>query len=189
PTKLVTTNSGEYNAPNLPPGAYRVEITFSGFKRFVQQNVVVSAATTVRIDAQLQLGQVSEQIEVTAAAATIQTGDAKVSTQVENKLVDELPLQVAGAMRSPFNLVSVVPEAQGSNQQLSLGGGQVAAWAAALAGYSVGTNRSGDTAEAALNTPSLESLTEFTVDTNGFKAEYGQAGGGIMSFASKSGTN
>ena len=46
-----------------------------------------------------------------------------------------------------------------------------------------------DTAEAALNTPSSEALTEFTVDTNGFKAEYGQAGGGIMSFASKSGSN
>ena len=41
----------------------------------------------------------------------------------------------------------------------------------------------------AVNTPSLEAITEFTVDTNGFKAEYGQAGGGLMTFASKSGTN
>ena len=187
--KLVTTSSGEYNAPNLQPGSYRIEITAPGFKRFIRQNINVSASTTVRVDAKLQLGQVSEQIEVSAAVATIQTDDAKVSTQVENKLVDELPLQVAGAMRSPFNLVAVVPEAQGANQAMSLGGGQVAAWDATLDGYSVGTNRSGDTQEAALNTPSLESLTEFTVDTNGFKAEYGQAGGGIMSFASKSGTN
>ena len=73
---------------------------------------------------------------------------------------------------------------KGSGQQLSLGGGQVAAWDATLDGHSVGTNRSGDTAEAALNTPSVEALTEFTVDTNGFKAEYGQAGGGVMTFAS-----
>src|SRR5436190_832311 len=187
--KLVTTSSGEYSAPNLPPGSYRIEITAPGFKHFVRQNIEVSASTTVRVDAKLQLGQVSEQVEVSAAVSTIQTDDAKVSTQVENKLVDELPLQVAGAMRSPFNLVAVVPEAQGSGQLLSLGGGQVAAWDATLDGYSVGTNRSGDTAEAALNPPSLESLTEFTVDTNGFKAEYGQAGGGVMSFASKSGTN
>jgi hypothetical protein len=41
----------------------------------------------------------------------------------------------------------------------------------------------------AVNAPSIEAVTEFTVDTNGFKAEYGQASGGIMSFASKSGTN
>src|SRR5437879_1836011 len=123
-TKLITNSAGEYNAPSLQPGSYRIEITAPGFKHFVRQNIMVSASTTVRIDAALQLGQVSEQVEVTAAAATIQTTDAKVSTQVENKLVDELPLQVAGAMRSPFNLVSVVPEAQGSGQGLSLGGGR-----------------------------------------------------------------
>lgn len=188
-TKAASMNSGEYNLPNLPPGSYRMEVTAPGFKRFLRQNIVVSAASTVRIDALLELGQLSEQIEVSAAVAAIQTDDAKVTTQVENRLVDELPLQVAGSMRSPFNLVEVVPEAQGSGQALSLGGGQVAAWDATLDGHSVGTNRSADTAEAALNTPSLEALTEFTVDTNGFKAEYGQAAGGVMTFASKSGTN
>lgn len=187
--RTVATKSGEYSFPNLSPGVYRIEVSAPGFKRYVQQGIQISAASTARADAQLQLGQVSEQIEVQAAAATVSTEDAKVSTQVENRLVDELPLQVAGSMRSPFNLVAVVPEAQGSGQALSLGGGQVAAWDATLDGHSVGTNRSGDTAEAALNTPSLESLTEFTVDTNGFKAEYGQASGGVMTFASKSGTN
>ena len=187
--RITTTSTGEYSASNLLPGVYRIEITATGFKRFVQQNLNVSAGGTVRVDAILQLGQVTEQIEVTAAAATIQTENAKVSTLVENKLVDELPLVVGGAMRSPFNLVAVAAEARGDGQRLALGGGQVAQWDATLDGHSVGTNRSGDTAEAALNTPSVESLTEFTVDTNGFKAEYGQAGGGVMTFASKSGTN
>lgn len=185
----VTTGSGEFNAPNLLPGAYRLEIKAGGFKRFIGQDVIVAAASTVRFDAQLQLGQLSDQVEVTAAVTTIQTDNAKVSTQVQNKMVDELPLVVGGAMRSPFNLVAVVPEARGSGQRLQIGGGQVAQWDATLDGYSVGTNRSGDTDEAALNTPSVEALTEFTVDTNGFKAEYGQAGGGTMTFASKSGTN
>ena len=54
---------------------------------------------------------------------------------------------------------------------------------------SVTTNRQADAAEIAYNAPSLEAITEFTVDTNGFKAEYGQAGGGVMTFVSKSGTN
>jgi hypothetical protein len=185
----VASPSGEYNAPNLSPGAYRIEVTAPGFKRFVQDNVIVAAASTLRADIQLQLGQVSETVEVTSNAVVIQTDNAKVSTQVQNKLVDELPLVVAGAMRSPFNLVAVAAEAKGDGQRMSLGGGQVAAWDATLDGHSVATNRSGDTAEAALNTPSVEALTEFTVDTNGFKAEYGQAGGGVMTFASKSGTN
>ncbi|HZO53535.1 MAG TPA: carboxypeptidase-like regulatory domain-containing protein, partial [Bryobacteraceae bacterium] len=176
-TRAETTPSGEYNAGNLPVGLYRIETTASGFKRFLQQNINVTAGGTVRVDIQLQLGQVSEQIEVSASAATIQTENAKVTTLVENKLVDELPLVVGGEMRNPFNLVAVAAEARGNGQQLAIGGGQVAQWDATLDGYSVGTNRSGDTAEAALNSPSVEALTEFAVDTNGFKAEYGQAGG------------
>src|SRR5688572_22262872 len=188
-SNVATTEGGEYNVPNLAPGSYRIEITAPGFKRFVQENVNVAAASTLRVDVQLQLGQVSETVEVTAAAVQLQTDNAKVSTHVQNKLVDELPLVVGGSMRSPFNLVAVAAEAKGDGQRLALGGGQVAAWDATLDGHTVGTNRSGDTAEAALNTPSVEALTEFTVDTNGFKAEYGQAGGGVMTFASKSGTN
>lgn len=188
-SRATTSAAGEYNIPNLLPGVYRLEVTAAGFKRSLQQNITISAGATVRADSTLQLGQVSESIEVTAAAATIQTENAKVSTLVENKLVDELPLVVGGAMRSPFNLVAVAPEARGGGQTMSIGGGQAAQWDATLDGHSVGTNRSGDAAEAALNSPSVEALTEFTVDTNGFKAEYGQAGGGVMTFVSKSGTN
>jgi len=124
--KAATSSSGEYNIPNLLPGLYRIEIQATGFKRFLQQNVTVSAASTVRADAQLQLGAVTGQVEVSAQAAVLKTDNARVSTQVQNKLVDDLPLVVGGAMRSPFNLVSVVPEARGDGQRLSLGGGQAA---------------------------------------------------------------
>ena len=65
-------------------------MTAPGFKRFVQENVIVAAASTLRSDIQLQLGQVSETVEVSASAVVIQTDNAKVSTQVQNKLVDEL---------------------------------------------------------------------------------------------------
>jgi hypothetical protein len=119
----------------------------------------------------------------------VQTENAKVTTAVQNKLVDELPLVVAGALRSPFHLVSITPEARGGGTRLALGGGQARAWEATLDGVSVATNRAADAIEIAYTTPSLEAITEFAVDTNGFKAEYGQAGGGIMTFSSKSGTN
>ena len=188
-TTVATTAAGEYNAPNLMPGEYRVEVTARGFKRFVQERVVVAAASTVRLDAQLQIGQVSETVEVRADLTQIQTENAKITTAVQNRLVDELPLVVGGALRSPFDLVSIVPEARGAGSRLSLGGGQARAWDASLDGVSVATNRSADAVEIAFNAPSLEAITEFTVDTNGFKAEYGQAGGGVMTFSSKSGTN
>jgi hypothetical protein len=184
-----TTNGGEYNAPNLSPGKYRIEISASGFKRFVADNVTLTAGASVRQDAQLQIGQVSESIEVQAQVVQMQTENAKVSTAVQNVLVDELPLVVGGNLRSAFDLVSITPESKGSGSGLSLGGGQAGAWGATLDGLPVNTNRSADASETAYITPSVESLTEFTVDTNGFKAEFGQAGGGVITFVSKSGTN
>ena len=74
-------------------------------------------------------------------------------------------------------LAPVAAEARGDGQRLSLGGGQVAQWDATLDGHSVGTNRSADTAEAALNTPSVEALTEFTLDTILDPANMGLAAG------------
>jgi outer membrane receptor protein involved in Fe transport len=184
-----TTPGGDYNVSNLSPGRYRVEMSAGGFKRFVREDVTLTAAGTVRLDAQLSLGQLTETVQVTAAVAQVQTENAKISTVVQNRMVDELPLVVGGALRSPFNLVTVTPEARGDGGTLSLGGGQAAAWNATLDGISVTTNRAANTVEIAYNAPSVEAITEFTVDTNGFKAEYGQAGGGVMTFVSKSGTN
>src|SRR6185436_1168948 len=114
--------------------------------------------------------------------------NAKVSTNVSNQLIDELPLVVGGAMRSPFDLIATVPEARGTGQA-ALGGGQGGSFGATLDGISVNTNRNADTGETAFLTPSLEAITEFAVETNGFKPEFGQAGGGSITFASKSGTN
>ncbi len=186
---VAATDGGDYNAPNLSPGTYRVEFSASGFKKTVRDGVILTASATLRVDARLEIGQVSESVEVRADIAQVQTENARITTAVQNKLVDELPLVVGGALRSPFDLVSITPEARGSGGQLALGGGQARAWEATLDGVSVATNRSADAVEIAYNAPSLEAITEFAVDTNGFKAEYGQAGGGIMTFSSKSGTN
>ena len=112
---------------------------------------------------------------------------------MSNRLIDELPLVVGGAMRSPFDLISTVPEAKTgggvTNTAVSLGGGQGGAFGATLDGVSVNTNRQADIVETAFLTPSLDAITEFAVETNGFKPEFGQAGGGGITFASKSGTN
>ena len=187
--KTTTSGSeGQYNIP-LPSGAYQIQVSLPGFKKYIANNVVVSASTAVRLDIQLQVGGVTEVVSITPDAARLQTENAKISTAVENKLVDELPLVVGGAMRSPFDLVTITAETKGRGNTLSLGGGQAGAWNATLDGVPVTTNRAADAGEIAYTTPSVEAITEFTVDTNGFKAEYGQAGGGVMTFVSKSGTN
>src|SRR5690349_20970418 len=160
---VTSTSAGDYNGPSLPPGDYRLEFSATGFKKTVRDNVVLTAASTVRVDGRLEVGQVNETVEVTAGVAQIQTENSKITTAVQNKLVDELPLVVGGALRSPFDLVSITPESKGGGQTLSLGGGQAAQWDATLDGLSVGTNRSSDTAEAGLISPSVEAITEFTI--------------------------
>jgi len=151
-TKVTTTSSGEYNVPNLPPGVYRIEITAPGSRDSSSKNVHRRGGQFSASGCAAPIRPGIESIEVSTAAISLQTDNAKVSTQVQNKLVDELPLVVGGEMRSPFNLVAIAPEARGSGQSLSLGGGQAASWDATLDGHSVGTNRSGDTAEAAFET-------------------------------------
>ncbi|MCC6368768.1 MAG: TonB-dependent receptor [Bryobacterales bacterium] len=188
-TSVLTTDTGAYNVPNLPPGPYRLEVSLQGFKHVRREGLILTAAATLRVDATLEVGQISETVEVNATVAQVQTENARVTTAVQNKLVDELPLVVGGALRSPFDLVRITSEARASGARIALGGGQAKAWEATLDGVSVTTNRAADAAEIAYTTPSLEAITEFAVDTNGFKAEYGQAGGGVMTFSSKSGTN
>ena len=185
----VSAESGSYSAANLPPGTYRIEASLPGFRSATVDGVRLTAGATARVDVTLNLGAVSESVTVVARNTFVQTEDAKISTNISNELIDQLPLVVGGAMRSVFDLVSTVPEAKGSTTNVVLGGGQGGAFGATLDGISVNTNRNGDVVETAFLTPSVEAITEFSVETNGFKPEFGQAGGGAITFASKSGTN
>jgi len=188
-TTVVSSDSGTYSAANLPPGTYRIEASLEGFRSANVDGIRLTAGATARIDVILSLGALAESVNVVAQSTLLQTEDAKVSTNISNELIDQLPLVVGGAMRSVFDLVSTIPEAKGSGTNVVLGGGQGGAFGATLDGISVNTNRNADVVETAFLTPSVEAITEFSVETNGFKPEFGQAGGGAITFASKSGTN
>ena len=183
--------SGEYTVPQLQVGTYNIRVEKAGFRPASITGLVLNASGTVRADATLEVGTSAQAIEVSASALSLSTENAKSSVTIDNKLVDELPLVVSGTMRSPFNLASMTPEAKnvGGDTGFILGGGQAAGYGTNLDGISANTTRALQQSWVAVNAPSIEAITEFTVDTNGFKAEFGQATGGIMSFASKSGTN
>jgi len=188
-TDVVSSASGAYSAANLPPGPYRIEASLTGFQSAHVDGIRLTAGGTARVDVTLNLGAISESVTVVANSPLLQTEDAKISTNISNELIDQLPLVVGGAMRSVFDLVATVPESKGSGTNVVLGGGQGGSFGATLDGISVNTNRNADTVETAFLTPSVEAITEFSVETNGFKPEFGQAGGGAITFASKSGTN
>ncbi len=186
-----SNEAGDYTVPQLQVGTYNVRVEKEGFRPASVTGIVLNASATVRADATLEVGTTNQAIEVSASALALSTENAKTSVTVDNKLIDELPLVVGGAMRSPFNLAALTPEAKniGGDNGFVLGGGQAAGYGTNLDGVSANTSRALSQSWVAVNAPSVEAVTEFTVDTNGFKAEYGQAAGGIMSFASKSGTN
>src|SRR6476619_5089736 len=188
-TDVVSSETGAYSATNLSPGTYRIEASLTGFQTAKTDGVRLTAGATARVDIVLNLGAIEESVTVVARNTLVQTEDAKITTNMSNESIDQLPLVVGGAMRSVFDLVATIPEAKGSTTNVVLGGGQGGAFGATLDGISVNTNRNADVTETAFLTPSVEAITEFSVETNGFKPEFGQAGGGSITFASKSGTN
>ncbi len=188
----VTTNdAGEFTIPNLSPGSYLVRVEKQGFRPSEEKGLALDAAQTVRADATLQLGSSTQAIEVQASAISLQTEDAKSSVTLENKLVNDLPLVVSGTVRTPFDLAALTPDAKnlGGDNGFSLGGGQGASYGTTLDGVSANTSRALSKSWVASNSPSVEAIDQFTVDSGGYKAEYGHAGGGVMTFVSKSGSN
>jgi hypothetical protein len=171
----ITTSSGDFSIPALPVGQYQLRVEKQGFKAAVRAGITVAAGSTVTINPSLEVGSVSESIQVAATLELLQTSTAKVSTAVSSKMVDELPLVVGGAMRGAFDLALITPEAnQPSDENFNVGGGQGGAFGATLDGVTVLTGRFNSVAWTNVNTPSVDALTEFAVETNGFKAEFGR---------------
>ena len=176
---LTTNDAGDYTAADVPVGTYSVRVEKPGFSQSEINGLTVNAAATVRADVTMQIGQARQMIQVQASALQINSEDARTSVTVNQTLVNELPAAVvAGTVRSPFDLASLTPEAKntGSAEGFALGGGQADSCRATLDGVSINTSRALQKNWVTSNAPSVEAITQFTVDTNGFKAEYGHAG-------------
>ena len=189
--KSATSGTGDFTVPSLPVGIYDIKVEQNGFKTSLTSNAEVTAGGSFRADIALQVGQTQQSIEVSANAQVVQTENASVSTSVSSALVDALPVQVSGASRSPFDLASTTAEVNSAGQ-FRIGGGNdtvgITLDGSSLAGNKIGSD-AGNGGAAAMNSPSVEALTEFNVESSGFKAETGHASGGTLSFVSKSGTN
>jgi hypothetical protein len=98
-------NDGFYSFPSVPPGIYNLKAEHPGFKTATSNNIEVQVQQTVRLDLTLQVGEVSQSVEVSAAADLLQSENATVGTVVETKSITELPLNV----REYLNLVTLAP--------------------------------------------------------------------------------
>ena len=196
-TRTVATNdAGEYFFPSLPPGMYTVKAEKAGFKSVVRNQIELQVQLAARIDFELQVGQVSESVEVQADAALLVTDNATVGTVIENKRIVELPLNG----RNYLQLVSLAPNVStgfsGQGQAGARQGGIRAAQTISVAGQR--TNFNHYTLDGVENTdpnfntfvvmPSIDALQEFKVQTGVYPAEFGRQTTQI-NVLTKSGTN
>ncbi len=192
---MQTDAGGNYLFVNLVPGRYRLEMQKEGFKRFTREPIVVEVQAAVRIDAALEVGEVTQTVEVRAETPLMQTENASLGQVVEARKVLEMPLNG----RNVLNLVTLVPGVvpQGQSMQnptgtnpfawgnYQIGGGQANQSAAYLDGGPVNVSYINLTALV----PTQDSIQEFRVQTNNLGAEFGRFAGGVVNLTTKSGTN
>src|SRR5881296_3578781 len=198
-SRSVTTNeSGNYSFPLIQVGNYDLKVEMTGFKTETVKSIRVETAAQVREDVKLQVGQVSETVEVTASAVTLNTENATTGGVIENKRIIDLPLNG----RNVVNLAVLVPGVQYGIRTGSADG--LGGFPIPGSGFSViangqreihqfvsldGTDAKDPRIHITNFVPSVEAIEEFKIQTNAFTAEYGFSGGAHTTITMKSGTN
>jgi Carboxypeptidase regulatory-like domain len=185
-SSTVTTAAGFYSIPQLKPGIYRVEVEQASFKKSVRQNVTVNVAATVGLDFQLELGELTQEVSVTASAPQLKSETSEVSTAINPKTFNDLPLPVAGG-RSAESFIFLAPGTTGNTFDAHINGSQTLSKEIQFEGLSMTIAEVGGDPRVVTLPP--DALQEFSIATGTYSAEFGNTGGGIERFTIKSGTN
>src|SRR6202795_3716322 len=190
-----TGSDGLFTFVNLFLGQYRIDVEKQGFKHFVRPEVTVEVQQNTRVDAAMQVGEVSQVVEVTSETPLLHTESSSLGQVVEQRKADELPLNG----RNIFNLIIISPAAvaQGGS-----GGSPVGQNPFSWGNYQVGGSFANQGAEyldgQPLNIgyinlpiiiPTQDSVGEFKVQYSNLGAEWGKFSGGVVNLSTKSGTN
>src|ERR1700736_1006935 len=109
PTSTVTTSSGDYTSPPLIIGTYRVRVEMPGFKTFTATGIRLDSGQTYKQDAHLEIGDITQKLEVTATTETVNATNAEVSSSVDTKYYQDLPAVVSTDIRLPENMLYTIP--------------------------------------------------------------------------------
>jgi Carboxypeptidase regulatory-like domain len=192
-----TTDAGGFAIPSMPSGKYTVAVSATGFKTANQTGVEVLLGQTVKVDVALQIGQTSESVTVTADAELLKTNNAEQSMNVSGNKVNDLPINfggggsAGGGIRNWLSFTYLAPGVAGTSANSQVNGlptGSNGSFKVYLEGQDSTSNN--DTAwTATVAAASVEAITEFAVQSSNFSAEFGQVGGALYNFTTKSGTN
>jgi len=195
PYPTVSTETGAYTVPRLPPGSYTVTASAAGFKKLIRAGITVAAGQTLPLDLALEVGSNSESVTVTAEATLLKTESGDVAHNVTLEQLDDLPILGVGTanagsngIRNPYNSAVFVPGVNYfANFAMIVNGAPTN-----TAAYRVeGLDNTNHTVAFAImqNMPNADAIQEMAIQTSNYAAEFGQAGGGLFNITMKSGTN
>lgn len=189
-----TNTSGNYTFPDLPEGNYSVTVESTGFKKEIRSNIGLAINTSGRIDVQLQIGNVGQSVEVTAAPPELQTDRADISSSISSVQTAELPLSDNRNFQSLLNLVpgttpATFQHSQFFNAESSL---QTEVNGQLRQGneYQIeGIDDDERTGLLQILVPPISAIQTVDVSTSNYDPELGRASGGVANVVLKSGTN
>lgn len=190
--KTASNEEGHYMISLVEPGAYVMEVESAGFKKMRREGITVQIGAKITLDFRLELGQLTESITVRSDAPILETASADIAQVIDRRFVDMLYI----GNRNPLALVSLTPGVRGGGGRFSdsgqhylsiLGGaGQEGRNEIVVDGASVTMPRQGG---AIATSPSGDGVEELRVQTTMFDAAYGRSNGGVVTYATRSGTN
>lgn len=188
-SRTQTSNeSGAYVFTTVPPGTYRLEVEASGFKKALITDIQAPVDTTVEVDAPLEVGAMSETVNVVSGAeAVLNNSDATLGTSFERKRIVDLPLNAN-------NVVGLLSLQAGVTRTGYVNGGRADQSNVTLDGIDVNEQQSGldvvtDEAFASVIRVTRDSLQEFRVTTTNPNADAGRSSGAQVSLVTRSGSN
>ncbi len=194
---FTTDTGGSFRFPNLPIGAYILEVSASGFKAYRQIGIILEVAHNVEQNVALQIGATTDTVEVSADANMVETKDSAISQVIEERKLVDLPLNgrnltqlltlTGGGTATPGGDLTGSKNMSGSDGSgtFSVAGGQANGISYLLDG--------GDNNDAFSNVnlpiPFPDAVQEFSVQTNAMPAQFGLHPGGVVNIVTKSGSN
>jgi hypothetical protein len=181
-----TDEKGEYTVANLPPGQYRITVEKDGFHRLEDRDVTLETDQTARLDFKLQVGAVSEVIEVQATVPLLNTESAMKGDVIVSREMVDIPLDGRDFADLAYLVPGVGEKAQGGQgSNFAVNGARADNTNFVVDGF-YNQNIKGGGAQAR---PTVDSMMEFKMQTTGYSAEYGRLAGGTMNMVLKSGSN
>ena len=191
-----STSTGDYTFTEVPPGSYTLQVKHSGFKTSQSDAFDVQVQQSVKLDFTLQVGAVTESVDVAATGTLLQSDNATLGTVIQNKEINELPING----RNYLSLVSLASNvntlSSGSGQAGARLGGDRASQSISVGGQRImfdhytldGVNNTDPDFNTYISQPSMDGIQEFKVQTGVYSAEFGHESSQI-NVVTKSGTN